>query len=310
MNKLLKQWGTKFKDAQITSIRGGIWQVDLDEERFILKRRRNRTKVFDEYELMVSLLQSGLPISQLLYSTNDVPWGELEGSIYVLYPFLEGNSGTELTTLNTSLASNIGTSLAKLHKTLANYETVEKFPTFDVFNEVASFAWAAVHGYIEKPYRRKLQELEQTIGGEFVNIYETLERQLVHRDFHLGNIVVKDNKLVGILDFDRVRVGIRVFDLSYFTVAVLTHTFSKSLKRDDWFSFTLSFLDGYLGEQSLDKAEGYSYFYVIYLILILFAAYNLDADNLELADLNICMLFWLHDQHDYLQPLIEKTIVK
>lgn len=310
MNKLLKQWGSKFKDAQVTSIRGGIWQVDLGEEKFILKRRRNRTKVFDEYELMTWLFENGLPISQLLYSTEGVPWGEQEGTIYVLYPFLEGDSGTELKDLNIALASDIGTSLAKLHKALANYKTTEKFSVFDIFNEVASFAWATVHGYLKEPYRCKLQELEQTIGGEFVNIYETLERQLVHRDFHLGNIVVEKNKLVGILDFDRVKVGIRVFDLSYFTVAVLSHTFSESLKRDDWFTFTQSFLTGYLEEQSLTKAEGYSYFYIMYLILILFAAYNLDAGNSELADLNISMLFWLHDQHDYLQPLIEKIIVK
>jgi len=310
VNKLLEQWGSKFKDARVSSIRGGIWQVESADERFILKRRRNRTKVFDEYELMNWLQQNDLPISQLLYSTEDVPWGGRSGSIYVLYPFLEGMSGTELQNLNIPLAIDIGASLAKLHRAFSQYEAVEKFPSFDIFNEVASFGWPTIHGYVKSPFRSKLQELEQAIGGDFVNNYEMLERQLVHGDFHLGNIVVGDNKLLGILDFDRVRMGVRVFDLCYFTCAVLSHTFKNSLKKDDWLTFTKSFIKGYIKKQSLTKIEAHSYFYVMCLIIIVSAAMNLDAGNTEQADQNISILFWLYDQHDYLQPMLENAILE
>lgn len=307
MKHILEQWDLKLMEADITPIQGGVWQIRLGEELYVLKHRSNRTRVLEEYALMSRLIALGQPISQLLYTKKDVPWAEYEGAIYVLYPYVEGMAGDQLDLWNESAAKKMGASLARLHSDLASYEAPESFPSFDLFQEVSSYAWPIVQGYLAKDFRYRLQELEQEISRHLVNPYEALPRQLIHRDFHPGNLIFKEGELAAILDFNLVRLGIRLFDLCYLCTAVLSSSFSDLRKREMWPSFVQAFVFGYSQVQPLTKTEGYSFLYVTYLIQILFIAYFLDAGNSELADLNIALLFWIKDQHEYLEPLIEKA---
>ena len=139
------------------------------------------------------------------------------------------------------------------------------------------------------------------------SIPEALPRQLIHRDFHPGNLIFVQGQLGGILDFDRVRIGIRLFDLCYLSTAVLSSGFSDPRKREDWVDFVQALLEAYGTVQPLEKTEGHAFLYIIYLIQLLFTAYHLDNGNSTLADLNLAMLFWIYDQHDYLRPRLEKS---
>lgn len=308
MNQLLKQWGSEFKNAQIASLRGGIWQVSLPGNEYVLKHRTNRTRVWEEYDLMKWLAAHNQPISQLMYTLEGAPWAEYEGGIYVLYPYLSGVGGDELDLLTEDYGLKIGASLAQLHRDLANYPAVENFPGFDVFQEVSSFAWPAIRGYMGTRFRHTLQDMAEAISSNLVNPYQTLPRQLIHRDFHPGNLIFHDRELMGILDFDRVRVGIRLFDLCYLSTAVLAGCFENVQMRETWYSFVQDLIKGYQQVQPLDQAEAFSFLYVIYLIQFLFIGFHLDTGNTAAADFNIAMLLWFEEQHDFIEPLIEKSI--
>ena len=307
MKKILEKWDPKFAKAEISSITDGVWRVELGKETYMLKRRSTRTRVWEEYDLLAWLTAHKQPISPLLYTGEEIPWAEYQGGFYILYSYVEGTPGNELARFDSAIARETGAALASLHKELAAYGSSEAFPTFDLFHEVASFAWPEVQGYATMKFRNRLHDLEQAIGGELVNPYEALPRQLIHRDFHPGNLVFKHDKLVGILDFDRVRVAIRLFDLCYLATAVLSEDFQDPKKRNDWVGILQALIEGYGSVQRLEKTEGYSFLFIIYLIQVLFIAHHLDAGNTELADLNMAMLLWINDQHDFLQPLIEKT---
>ncbi len=308
MKQLLKQWGPEFEQAHSTPLRGGIWHVSLAGSEYVLKHRTNRTRVWEEYDLMKWLAVHNQPISQLIYTVEGAPWAEHEGSVYVLYPYLVGVGGDELKLLEGDYGAKIGTALAQLHLDLASYPAVDNFPGFDVFQEVSSFAWPAIRGYMGARFRHTLQGMEEGIGRNLVNPYQTLPRQLIHRDFHPGNLIFREGELTGILDFDRVRVGIRIFDLCYMSTAVLAECFENVQQRERWFSFVQSLITGYQSVQPLEQTEAFSFLYIIYLIQFLFIGYHLDTGSTALADFNIAMLLWFDEQHDFLEPLIEKSI--
>lgn len=306
MKKLLEKWDPKFTGAEVSPVADGVWRVDLGAETYILKHRSTRTRVWEEYDLLKWLGEHNQPISPLLYTTEGTPWAEFEGGFYVLYSYVEGTPGNSLSQLDK--ADEVGAALARLHQQLASYGPTEKFPTFNLFHEVASFAWPTVQGYATEKFHHRLHDLEQAIGGQLVNPYEALPRQLIHRDFHPGNLIFRGDKVVGILDFDRVRIGIRLFDLCYFATAVLSELFADPRRRTDWLSFVQTLIESYVSVQPLERTESYSFLHVIYLIQVLFVSFHLDAGNSELADLNMAMLLWINDQHDFLQPVIERII--
>ncbi|NMB00097.1 MAG: phosphotransferase [Firmicutes bacterium] len=308
MRDLLEKWDPELTQATISPVTDAAWRVEFGDTAYILKYRSTRTRVWEEYDLLNWLLENGQPISPLLYTREGTPWAEHQGGFYVLYSFVEGTPGNELPRFDSAIAKEAGVALARLHQGLAAYGHSEAFPVFDLFHEVATYAWPTVQGYATTKFLHSMHDLEQAIGGEMINPYEALPRQLIHRDFHPGNLVFQQERVVGILDFDRVRMGIRLFDLCYLVTAILSEMFPDPRLRNEWLSVVQALIEGYGSVQRLEKTEGYSFLFIVYLIQVLFSSYYLDAGNTEMADLNMAMLLWINDQHDFLQPLIEKIV--
>lgn len=306
MKELLTKWGPQFEQAEVSPLGDAVWRVQLGRENYVLKHRATRTRVWEEYNLLNWLTKNGQPISPLLHTEGDVPWAEYQGGIYVLYRFVDGTPGSELDLYDEDLATEVGSALARLHRELASYEGSEAFPSFDLFQEVAGFAWPEVQAYAAVKFRQRLHDLRQTLE-EQLNTYEVLPRQLIHRDFHPGNIVFGQGKLVGILDFDRVRIGVRLFDLCYLATAVLSSGFSDPKRRAEWPGFVQALVKGYQSVQPLTRTESCAFLHIIYLIQLLFIGHFLDNGSNGLADLNLAMLLWINDQHDFLQTLVEKS---
>lgn len=308
MRRLVVKWGHKFSKASITPVTGIVWHVQVGEELFILKRRTDRTTVWAEYDLMSWLREQGQPVSVLLFTEQDAPWAEYEGGIYVLYPYVDGTSGDNLSICDENYAYEIGVNLARLHQCLQSYPHTSEFPTFDIFSEVSCWAWPAVKGYLGGRFQTRLHDLETQISRNFVMPYEVLPRQLIHRDMHPGNMVFREGKLAAFLDFDRVRTGVRIFDLCYCSTAVLSTIFTDQTTRQLWPKFVQDLIKSYVMVEPLTQAEGLAFLYMCYLIQFLFIWYQLDFGNNQLADLNGAMLLWIHDQHSVLEPLIQRSI--
>ena len=61
---------------------------------------------------------------------------------------------------------------------------------------------------------------------------EAVQRELIHRDPHPGNIIFKNGKLAGFIDLDLSTMGPRIFDLVYCSTAMLSDLFSGL--REAW----------------------------------------------------------------------------
>lgn len=308
MKELLEKWGLEFARAETVPIKGGVWQVLLEDQVFMLKHRTNRTRVWAEYDLMSWLKQNNQPVSQLLRTVRETCWAEYDGGFYVLYPYLAGISGDKVENLNAVYAQEIGRGLASLHCCLADYKQDFEFSQFDLFRDVSDYAWPAVQAYAGIRFHNRLRDIEQDIARNMVNPYEALPRQLIHRDFHPGNFVFQEGKIAGILDFDRVRIAPRIFDLCYCSTAVLSAHFNDPGRRENWPEFVQALLQGYGSVLPLSQTEAFIFLYMVYLIQFLFIAFQLDGGKEKAADLNLAMLFWINEQHEFLEPLIEKAV--
>ena len=60
--------------------------------------------------------------------------------------------------------------------------------------------------------------------------------------------------------------------------------------------------------EPLTRTEGFAFLHIIYLIQLLFIAHYLDLGSTSLADKNMAMLLWIHEQQDFFRPIIEKLV--
>ena len=98
MKNVLEQWGPEFASAEAQPLKEGVWQLELGAQTYILKRRSNRTRVWEEYNLLQWLHKHGQPISQLVCTTvflGRIPW-----FLLCAVPYLAGTPAMTLICLN------------------------------------------------------------------------------------------------------------------------------------------------------------------------------------------------------------------
>lgn len=307
MHTILSKWNPEFAHAQLQSVTPRVWRIQYGERTFVLKRRSDHTSVWAEYNLLSWLRSKGMPVLAPILSIDGVPWVHHGGDIYVLYPFIEGKAGQEVCPTDLTKAYNLGKFLAELHACLAQYPQTSDFPVRNVYGEVTTWAWPTVRRCLSGDLRARLDDIGASIS-KFSTLYEILPQQLIHRDAHPGNVVFVGDEVVGMVDFDLVRMGVRLFDLCYCATAVLSNCFTKGPVRESWDSFVQELLRGYVQVQPLSRSEGYAFMYMTYLVQVLFAAYFFDAGQDDLATQNVAILAWLYDRQNSIEPLIDKVI--
>jgi Ser/Thr protein kinase RdoA (MazF antagonist) len=152
---------------------------------------------------MLHAAAAGLPVPQV-YPTVDGGTHPLHGDrvVWVL-TWLSGD--LLLLTTDGPEADELGRTLGGLNKALANFEHPAAHRTF---------AW-------DLGAAAELEELLDLVPRDAVREallgvpdLSGLPQQVIHGDFHPGNILVRDGKVVGILDFGDVLYTARVADLA------------------------------------------------------------------------------------------------
>jgi homoserine kinase type II len=144
----------------------------------------------------------------------------LSGTIVTMSPYLPGSIPQNDNLEQTSAA---GHALAELVKTLAevhvNYSQLAPFPPS---NDFAGWAGVPVEpaDLIQKlPLTREKQKqilglLEKTQTAA-PSLYKTLPQQIIHRDYDQSNILMEENVVTGVLDFEFCGPDLRILDLAY-----------------------------------------------------------------------------------------------
>lgn len=90
--------------------------------------------------------------------------------------------------------------------------------------------------------------------GDFRPLYDTLPRQLIHRDMHLQNLMFDNGKFTGYIDFDISQRNARLFDICYMGV-LLIGEYTNPERIKVWRTIFTNILRGYNDILPLSRDE-------------------------------------------------------
>lgn len=275
----------------------------------------NAFNISDKYVLKVSAnlgrLKSNIAITNALNNT-EIPFAKtiktLDGNDYVcdgeLYFMLaeriEGEPiiSSEIYEDNyEEKAKYIGQIIGKFHLAL---ETIDNVVCNErnIFDEVKE-SWLEKAKCAANLTDDFCTEYLKTFG----NLHDKLPVQIIHRDLNPSNIIMKDGKLSGFVDFDLSQRSIRIFDPCYAATAILSETFEENNngKMTKWFEIYKNIIYGYDGIVNLTSEEKQAIPYVLLSIQIICVGYFNEKEKYkELAKVNIVMLKWLIENRNLL----------
>jgi len=194
---------------------------------FLLKRRApghdEYARVVFAHAVQATLTEHRFPVAGLVETNEGTTLVQHEGRIYELFRFITGKRFDK----SNPAASEAGRVLAHFHGLLSNSieEPVVGVGTFhdskqlpEVLKSLSSVLSirekkSDLEGiddtieYLREQYElsaRKVQNLE----------WDSLESQLVHGDWHPGNMLYDDTEIIAVIDFDSLRVQPRVTDVA------------------------------------------------------------------------------------------------
>ncbi|MBN1359520.1 MAG: phosphotransferase [Sedimentisphaerales bacterium] len=206
--------------------------VHADKGTFLLKRRprgrEDMARVVFAHAVQRHLALQSFPVTNLLTVTRPSASGAgadnktiltIDNHIYELFKFVTGSR------YDVSLEATFeaGRQLAVLHKALRSFSP-EYEPLMDSFHDSSTVRQHL--RMIRRDHRSGPVRLMEAVSNSLLIRYDksserinrlgfnTWKRQVVHGDWHPGNLLFVDRKIVGVVDFDSIRIAPPVTDLA------------------------------------------------------------------------------------------------
>lgn len=160
--------------------------------------------------------------------------------------------------------------------------------------------------------RRAIPKLRDTlaISEDFINeyvmkfkeLYQSLPRQIIHRDPNPSNVIVAQDKW-GFIDFELSENNVRIYDPCYAATAILSETFEEGNenKLNHWINVMKEIMYGYDSVTKLTEEEKAAIPYIILSNQFVATAWFSDKDKyIELYEANRKMTEWIIRNFDKL----------
>ena len=201
--------------------------IEAERGKFLFKRRAkgrdDMTKVAFTHQIQIYLAGQNFPLPHLIGTRKDNnSMLVLEGNIYEMFEFVEGGP------YNRSLDATFhaGRILGLYHKLLDGFQSGHTPPHGSYHNAQAiQQAIQNTIGSLPLEGRPPQEELSRTVHS-LSEAYENSARQanelgmpdwadqIVHGDWHPGNMLFKDKRVVAVIDYDAARLHQRVIDFA------------------------------------------------------------------------------------------------
>lgn len=194
-----------------------------DQGKYLLKRRaRGRDDAFKVafcHGLQLHLASKQFPLPHLIGTRRDnnsmMQW---RGAIYELFEYIPGQGYPQ--TLEATFEA--GRALSLYHKLLEEYHSEWNPPTgsYHMAPSVET-AMRAIPTTLSQ-YGGEVQKTCNYLLESYYHAAEVVEqlgienwpRQIVHGDWHPGNMLFRDNRVVAVIDYDSARVLPRIVDIA------------------------------------------------------------------------------------------------
>ncbi|WP_339310184.1 aminoglycoside phosphotransferase family protein [Paenibacillus sp. FSL M7-0896] len=187
----------RLEEAAVTPMKGGleaeVCGITLPDRKLVLKiwNRESRPDVSIQYQVLEQMLRQGCAVSQ------PYAWGLDAKDHQVL---LTSFDGMPVKKVNAASLTAIAANLLDVHKLEINSSSGLKVPAYD-FADYFFPAWA------EQPEIR-------TLAQELAERGKLTAHQLIHGDYHLGNILEAAGAFT-IIDWTNVQLGDPRYDIAW-----------------------------------------------------------------------------------------------
>lgn len=273
------------------------WKIN---KKFIIKTGENIEGLTQHINISKLLVEAGLVASIPIKTKCNLDY-YLEDELYFcLMRPVEGIMMSSRELFNDKnykeKARYIGEVIGKLHNVIRNYDDKLKHNYNNLFENVSKWAIPMVREKLGIPL--KFYEEYRNIFGQ---VYNKLPKQIIHRDLNPSNIITKDGKVIGFIDFELTEKNIRIYDPCYAATAILSEIFSESKNIKKWFEIYENIIRGYDNICNLTTEEKEVLPYVVLSNQIICYAYFNQFDKFEeLKTINRNMTLWLYKNIDCL----------
>ena len=194
---------------------------------FLLKRRAvghdEHSRVVFAHAIQATLAEHRFPVAGLVSTTEGSTLVQHDGRIYELFRFITGKRFDK----SNPAASEAGRVLAHFHGILLSnrVEPVVGSGTFhdsQKIPEVLSSISEVLASHEDKSALEGIDDTIEYIRGQYEasakkvqNLeWDSLGSQLVHGDWHPGNMLYADNEIIAVIDFDSLRFQPRITDVA------------------------------------------------------------------------------------------------
>ena len=239
--------------------------------KFLLKRRvpgrDDLAKIRFTHDIQRVLIRHGFPLPRIIASTDE---GKtlliLKDRCYELFEFVSGEDFDG----SLDASYHAGAALGLYHRLLANFRTEYSPPTGSYHN--ASTIRQAIRRIIctlpleSRPPQNEVTRLVESLEGSYAHCcgrtadlgLEDWPTQIVHGDWHPGNMLFRQRKVLAVVDYDAARLQQRVIDLANGVLQFSIITGGESPKTwpdhlDE--SRFKRFMRGYATEEAVSHAE-------------------------------------------------------
>lgn len=275
VQKIINEWAIEEKDVR--QIYDSAWQVG---ENTVLKTYKDVNMLQRNIKVLNILDRMGIPVGGIVLTKDKKTYAKDNEYYYILTNKLSGSNITDIHK-NTVIASEMGCVLAKLHKVFKVCETQDDFWNNSLLKEMKGWIkdvfvknnW----NYIDE------NKFDDTVKN-LENLYDKLPVQLIHRDVHLGNFLFDKGSFSGYIDFDLSQKNIRIFDLCYFMLGLMSEEELLDITEEQWFGILEHLFEGYERECRLFAEEKLAVPYVMESIEFLFAAWFMEQNDRECVE--------------------------
>lgn len=199
-----------------------------------------------EFELRLNevLAQVGIPVAKPVRVADGSLWLSYEGKPFAAYERLSGDVVCQKS-VTVPIAASVGEALARVHQAdLGELQVGESRFGFDGIR--SRLVRVEESGRADLlPAVQKLRELADRLETERPT---DLPTGLIHGDLFRDNVLIRDGKVVGLLDFESASRGPYVYDL---LVTLLAWCFGDGLEP----ALARAMVEGYLTVRSLSSRE-------------------------------------------------------
>lgn len=288
IGKVLEVWG--LQDSKTEQIYDTAWQVG---EEYVLKVYQDRKMLERNLKMLEILNETGIPVGKVISDKSGKQYVSDSSHFYFLSEKLSGSNILQIGA-DTELAETMGSVIADLHIAFQKCESEGEFWNNSLLEEMNG--WIREQ-FEECEWKYISQEEFQKIVLEFDTLYGELPVQLIHRDVHFGNFLFDEGKFSGYIDFDLSQRNIRIFDLCYFLLGLLSEEEKLELTEEQWFDFVSKVFKGYERKLPLSEAEKQAVPCVMECIELLFTAYFEGQKDLSCAK-DACRIYEFVRKHE------------